>query len=96
VWVTEADQSVVLVTGPVNVIGDTLVGYVAGKYEEMPSSSLKQIVVQSPASTRTALLVAAIGVGIGGFVYAIAGSGSSSMVNPISGDCDKHPELCGN
>ena len=96
VWVTEADQSVVIVTGPINVLGDTLVGYIAGKYEEMPTGSLKRFVVQRPASTRTALLVSSIAVGIGGFVYAIAGSTSGNMgPPPIAGDCDKHPEQAG-
>jgi hypothetical protein len=96
VWVTEADQSVVVVTGPINVLGDTLVGYVAGTYTEMPSSTLKQFVVQRPATTRTALLVSAIAVGIGGFVYAIAGSaGGGTLPNALAGDCDKHPEAPG-
>src|SRR5882672_3104212 len=72
-WVTANDQSVVLVSGP-QVVGDTLVGYVNGAYEEMPSAQLKQVVVQKPANTRTAVLAVGIAVGIGGFVYAITGS----------------------
>jgi hypothetical protein len=96
VWVTEADQSVVIVTGPINVIGDTLVGYVAGTYAEMPTSSLKQFVVQQAATTRTALLVSAIAVGVGGFVYAVAGSaGGGKLPNAIGGDCDKNPDAQG-
>lgn len=96
VWVTEADESVVVVTGPINVIGDTLVGYVAGTYSEMPAGTLKQFVVKQPATTRTALLVSSIAVGIGGFVYAIAGSTSGNMAPPpLAGDCDKHPEQAG-
>lgn len=94
VWVTDSDKSVVIVAGPINVTGDTLLGYVAGKYEEMPSAGFKQIVVERPSSSKTVLLVSAIAVGVGGFIYAITGSGSSSTTNPISGDCDKHPELC--
>jgi hypothetical protein len=92
VWVTQADQSVVVVTGPINVLGDTLVGYVAGTYEEMPTSTLKQFVVQRPATTRTVLLVSAIAVGFGGFAYAIAGStGGGKPPNALGGDCDKNP-----
>jgi len=93
VWVTEADQSVVLVTGPINVMGDTLVGYVGGTYEEIPTGSLQQFVVQRPANTRTALLVSAIAIGFGGFAYAIAGSvGGGKTPNALGGDCDKHPD----
>ena len=89
-WVTSTDQSVVLVSGP-QVVGDTLVGYVNGTYEEMPSAQLKQVVVQRPASTRTALLVATIAVGMGGFIYAITGSGGNGG-RTQSDFCDKHPE----
>ena len=67
VWVTEADQSVVVVDGPINVMGDTLVGYVGGKYEEMPMTGPHKLVVQRPATTKTALLIGAIAVGFGGF-----------------------------
>ena len=92
VWVTDADQSVVVVAAPINVLGDTLVGYVNGKYEEMPTGSLKRFVVQSPAKTRTVLLVAALAVGFGGFAYALTGIGGGQQTNPLSvGDCDKHP-----
>lgn len=95
VWVTEGDQSVVVVDGPINVVGDTLVGYVAGKYEEMPVSAIKTMVVQRPATSRTILLVAAIAVGFGGFTYAITGAGgNTTVITAPAGDCDKHPELC--
>ncbi len=73
-WVTESDQSVVIVSGP-QVVGDTLVGYVKGVYEEMPSAQLKEVRVEKPATTKTALLVGAITVGFAGMVYALAGSG---------------------
>jgi hypothetical protein len=89
-WVTANDQSVVLVSGP-QVVGDTLVGYVNGTYEEMPSTQLKQVVVQAPANTRTALLVSAIAVGIGGFVVAITGSGGNGGRTQTD-FCDKHPD----
>ena len=72
-WVTETDQSVILVTTP-QVVGDTLVGYVNGVYEEMPAARLKDVVVSRPATTRTVLLVSAIAIGFGGFAYAVAGA----------------------
>ena len=97
VWVTEADQSVVVVDGPINVMGDTLVGYVGGKYEEMPMTAPHKLVVQRPATTKTALLIGAIAVGFGGFAYAITGAGgNTTVITAPAGDCDKHPELCGN
>jgi hypothetical protein len=89
-WVTASDQSVVLVSGP-QVVGDTLVGYVNGTYEEMPSAQLKQVVVQRPANGRTALLASVIAVGLGGFVVAITGSGGNGGRTQTD-FCDKHPE----
>lgn len=89
-WVTANDQSVVLVSGP-QVVGDTLVGYVNGTYEEMPSAQLKQVVVQRPANTRTAILAVGIAVGLGGFVVAITGSGGNGGRTQTD-FCDKHPE----
>ena len=88
-WVTESDQSVVVVSGP-EVVGDTLVGYVKGVYEEMPSAQFKQVMVEKPATTKTVLLVSAITVGFGGMVFALAGGGSSGKGQ--SDFCDKHPD----
>ena len=39
-WITEKDQTVVMVAGP-QVVGDTLVGYINGVYEEMPAAQLQ-------------------------------------------------------
>jgi hypothetical protein len=89
-WVTEADQTVILVTTP-QVVGDTLVGYVNGVYEEMPAARLKQVVVSRPATTRTVLLVSALAVGFGGFAYAVAGAVGGNKY--IGADfCDETPE----
>jgi hypothetical protein len=89
-WVTEGDQSVILVATP-QVVGDTLVGYVNGKYEEMPAAQFKQVVVQRPATTRTVLLVSSITVVFGGMVYALTGAhGGDKYVG--SDFCEEHPE----
>ena len=90
-WVTQADQSVVLLTGPLHVAGDTLQGYLNGVFDEIPGAQLKKVVVSVPAPGRTVALSVAAGVGIVGFVYAVAGLGASDKPNPIAGDCDKHP-----
>ena len=58
-WVTETNQTVVVVDGP-QVVGDTLMGYVNGVYEEMPATEFKEVVVQKPATGKTVLLVGAI------------------------------------
>ena len=97
VWVTESDQSVVLIDEP-KVVGDTLVGYMGRRHEKLLSAGLKQLRVQTPAPTRTALLAVGIAAGLGGFLIAIAGSGQSqipSAGNGGTGDCYKHPEQPG-
>lgn len=88
-WVTEGDESVVLVEGP-QLVGDTLVGYVNGKYEEIPTAQFKQVVVKKAATTRTVLLVSAIAVGFGGMAYAMTGGGGSNKYTPDY--CEEHGE----
>jgi Na+-translocating ferredoxin:NAD+ oxidoreductase RnfG subunit len=90
VWVTQNDQSVVLVTNP-QVVGDTLVGYVNGAYEEIPTSQFKQVIVQRGDTKKTALLVAVAAAGFGGMVYAlIGGKGDTHVCDPSY--CEEHGE----
>ena len=88
-WATEANQTVVVVEGP-QVVGDTLVGYVNGVYEEMLATRFKEAMVEKPATQKTALLVGALAVGFGGMVYALTGSGESRGVDPSY--CEEHEE----
>lgn len=88
-WVTETNQTVLIVDGP-QVVGDTLVGYVNGVYEEMPATQFKELVVEKNATGKTVLLVGAITVGFGGMVYALLGSGHSDAVDPSY--CEEHEE----
>jgi hypothetical protein len=88
-WVTEGDHSVILVSKP-QVVGDTLVGYVNGKYEEMPTSTFQQVVVQRPATSRTVLLVAVIAAGFGGMALALTGGGATNKFTPDY--CEEHSE----
>ncbi len=60
VWVTRADHSTVLVHAP-EVNHDTLSGFVAGAYQEMPVSDVVTIRARHRALARTALLVSTIG-----------------------------------
>lgn len=89
-WVTESDKSITIVEAP-QVVGDTIVGYVNGVYEEMPSTKFSQIVVEKNATTRTILLVGAATVGLGGMIYAlIGGKGDTAYGGPDY--CEEHPE----
>lgn len=90
VWITQNDQTVVRVTGP-QLLGDTLVGYVNGKYEEIPTSQFKQVRAERVATGKTAALVAVIAAGFGGMVYAlIGGKGDTKVCDPSY--CDDHGE----
>ena len=88
-WLTEKDQTVILVSKP-QVVGDTVVGYVNGKYEEMPSSQFTRVVVQKGATSRTVLLVAVIAAGFGGMAYALTGGGATNKCDPSY--CEEHAE----
>src|SRR5258705_343296 len=73
VWVTQSDQSVVLLGEP-KVVGDTLVGYIGKKHERLPSGEVTQLRVQAPAHTRTALLAVGSAAGLIGFLVTVAGN----------------------
>ena len=61
VWVTEADQTTIVLHGP-RVTGDTLGGFVDGKYREMLLSDARVIRQRAAAPGRTAVLGAVAGV----------------------------------
>jgi hypothetical protein len=89
-WVTNQDQSVVVVSSP-QVVGDTLVGYVAVRYERVPSAGLKQVTVRTVAPARTALLAIGIAAAFAAAFLAVSpGSGGRANYGGI-GDCDKDP-----
>jgi hypothetical protein len=89
-WVTDVDQSVVVVSRP-QVVGGALAGYVNGTYATLPSAGLKQVSVQRSAPTRTAMLAVGIAATFGGAFFAIAGGGSKGQEATI-GWCVKYPE----
>jgi len=92
-WVTRADQSTVIVSGP-QTFGDTLVGYVNGQFEEIPVASLQKIVVRRRASGKTAALIAAGAVGIAALAAALSSSGDYR--NPADRlDCEDDPYQLG-
>jgi hypothetical protein len=65
VWVTETNDSVVIVNGP-KMRGDTLTGFIDGRYRELPASEVKFVKAMLPSHWRTAAVasVAALGVGV--------------------------------
>jgi hypothetical protein len=92
VKVTRGDQSVVTVSGP-QVLGDTLVGYVNGKFEELPGADLKQVRMMAPAKGRTTALIVATAVGVAGFAILLTGSGAPATGPMI--DCTENAMQAG-
>jgi hypothetical protein len=89
-WVTFSDQTVVVVSGP-KLMGNKLVGFVNGKYDEFPASNVKQVVVRQPAHARTLALVAVSVVAVGGILYAVTGVGKSADMMLLD-LCDEDPD----
>ena len=88
VWVTRADQAVVVVDGP-QMFGDTLVGYVNGRFEELPAADVRRLVMRAPARGRTAALVAGGALGLAAVVYLVSGGGGSRDPCTLqSSECD--------
>jgi hypothetical protein len=94
IWVTEQDQSVVLMYEP-KIVRDTLTGYIDRHREKVPSARVKEVRVQSAAPTRTALLVGGLTVGMVAFLVVAASSGQSATIVSLTGppgDCYRDPE----
>lgn len=85
VWVTRADQSVVLFND-VQVFRGKLVGFVQGKYQELPPAELQQLQVRKLAVARTVSLLA--GTAIGFIAVAVVVSGGEDTFDPCAGDED--------
>ena len=74
VWVTRQDLSVVVVEQP-QLIGDTLVGHVAGDYEEIPAQERRKMLMRTMSAGRTAAVVGSSIALIGIVTYLSQGSG---------------------
>lgn len=89
VWVTRQDQSVVVVDGP-QVFRGKLVGFVDGRYREMPPADWERLVARRLARGKT---LALIGAGAAGFTLAaVLLSGSGNDRDPCVGgpvDCNE-------
>jgi hypothetical protein len=70
VWVTQPNDSVIIVNGP-KMSGDTLAGFVSGRYRELAPSQVKFVKAMLPDHVRTALVVSAAALTVGGVFLAI-------------------------
>jgi hypothetical protein len=94
VWVTRGDRSVLVVSGPQMLRGD-LVGFVDGRFSQVPADDVKQMLVRRPARARTAVLIAAGAIGLAAFTVMMSGKGD--VYDPRQQvDCEELPDhpLC--
>jgi hypothetical protein len=79
IWVTRTDNSRLMIEGP-RLLGDTLVGWVRGQYEEILLPQTRWISVRQVAPRRTALLIAGATVVGASLLYFLASNGPSSSL----------------
>ena len=84
IWVTQSDNAVVVVQLP-RLLGDTLVGYVNGEYQEMMLSKAKQVQARRPQAGRTVLALGAATAGVVGIAFLVSGA-DVFCVNRRGGD----------
>ena len=97
VWLTLSDRSVVVVDGP-QIYGDKVVGFVMGRYAEFPTADVQKAQMPEPARTRTAALVAASVLAVGGIVaWTVSAQGSGAKPEPDPCDTGEPDifEVCG-
>lgn len=85
VWVTRPDQSTVVVNDA-QIFRGKLVGFVDGKYRELPPTDLQQMSVRKLAAGRTVGLIAAGALAF--TVTAVLMSGGEDHFDPCAGDED--------
>jgi hypothetical protein len=81
IWVTTNDNAKLMVEGP-RLLGDTLVGFVAGRYEEILLPQTRWVGVRAPAPRRTAFLVAGIVLVGASLAYLLMGNGPGGGAPP--------------
>lgn len=89
VWITRPDQSQVIVSGP-QVFGDTLVGYIAGQFHEVPVQEVRRVEIRRSARGKTMALVGAGILGAAAVGILISGTGTPAAVSMV--DCNDVPE----
>lgn len=85
IWVTTNDNAKLLVEAP-RLLGDTLVGFVGGRYEEILLPDTRWVGVRQSAPRRTAFLVAGVVVLGASLAYLLmsngAGGGAPASEDP--------------
>lgn len=76
IWVTRADNSRLMMEGP-RLLGDTLVGFVGGRYQEMLLPETRWVQVRRPAPKKTALLAVGTAIVASGLFFFLSGNGPS-------------------
>ncbi len=89
VWVTQADQTTVEVSGP-QMFGDTLVGYVNGEFKELPTADVQRVTMRRPARAKTIALVAASTAVAAGLAVWMSGLGPKPPDDEV--DCGLDPD----
>lgn len=91
VWITRPDQSVIVINDA-KMFRGKLVGFVDGKYHELPPEGFQQMRVRTLATARTASLLAA---GALGFTVAVVlAAGGEDHFDPCAGgeeECEGAP-----
>lgn len=88
IWVTRADNSTLLLEAP-RLLGDTLVGFVGGRYQEMLLPQVRWMGVRQPAPRRTTVLVAGLVLVGAGLIAMLASSGPGG--GPMGGEDPSNP-----
>ena len=88
IWVTQSDNSTLMLEAP-RLLGDTLVGFVGGRYQEMLLPQVRWMGVRQPAPRRTTVLVAGLVFVGAGLIAMLASSGPGG--GPMGGEDPSNP-----
>ncbi len=80
VWVTRGDSSRVAVSRP-RFLGDTLIGFVSGRYQQIPLSDVRQVQARRAAPRRTLLLIGS-GLAVVGVLVLLAEASGENQSLP--------------
>ena len=86
VWLTKHNRSVIKVDGP-RMLGDTVIGSVAGEYTEVPLSEVTRVAVLQSSKGKTIAASVVGGAAVAGaLVMIFSHSGSGEKCNPCPED----------
>jgi len=88
IWVTQSDNSTLMFEAP-RLLGDTLAGFVGGRYQELLLPDVRWMGVRQPAPRRTTVLVASLVFVGAGLIAMLASSGPGGA--PTTGEDPSNP-----